>query len=632
MQPKIELIPLKPALCPQIASTLDVLVRITPPALATPTERPDLNLSLVLDRSGSMGGHNKMPYAKAAAQYAVEQLALGDRVSVVTFDNQVETPIPSTLAGRKEVIINAIQAIQPRGSTALHAGWLEGGMQVSQHLKPEHLNRVMLLSDGQANVGETNPDVIGQDVRGLAQRGVSTTTLGVGDDYDEILLEAIAASGDGSYYYIASPDQLPDIFQQELQGLMATLGRNVRLGAELAPGVVLLDCFNDFKTLATGDYSLPNLIAESPFTAALRLQIPIQTGEPLDWLAQVKLTWNDVETGAELTTVITLALPWVSQGEWEALPFNGEVQQEVAVLTVARAKKEAASQAKRGEYGAAMASIRMAQADFQDVCFSMDTEVADGELLALADLAEDLEAQNYSTFTKRSHYESHLRGRGSSQSQYQDYQKQRSQQGSSGQGSGTSLPAQGQSGSSRSVIPAHTLQDQVQQGVIQAILGDITKIPADAIVNATNSLLTGSTGVDAALHRAAGSGLQAECRQLRECPVGQAVVTNAYLLPARWVIHTPGPAWQGGHQGEENLLRSCYGQSLRLALQQGAKSITFPAISTGALGFPLDRAAAIAIKAVSEFLLRYPAIQQVTFVCFDQTTLAAYQTRLPHLS
>jgi O-acetyl-ADP-ribose deacetylase len=158
--------------------------------------------------------------------------------------------------------------------------------------------------------------------------------------------------------------------------------------------------------------------------------------------------------------------------------------------------------------------------------------------------------------------------------------------------------------------------------------GDITKLAVDAIVNAANSSLLGGGGVDGAIHRAAGPGLLAECRQLRGCPTGEARLTAGHRLPARFVIHTVGPVWRGGSADEDDLLARCYRSSLALAAAHGVRSIAFPAISTGVYGFPRPRACAIAIHESHRFLATDDLLQKVIFVSFDAETDALYRREL----
>jgi O-acetyl-ADP-ribose deacetylase (regulator of RNase III) len=174
--------------------------------------------------------------------------------------------------------------------------------------------------------------------------------------------------------------------------------------------------------------------------------------------------------------------------------------------------------------------------------------------------------------------------------------------------------------------------------IIEAILGDITTLSVDAIVNAANSSLLGGGGVDGAIHRAAGPELLAECRRIAgarrdipggPCPTGEAVITGAYRLPCRRVIHTVGPVWQGGSRGEPALLASCYRNSLLLAEREGLASIAFPNISTGVYGYPKDLAAAVAIDTVKETLASTPGIARVVFVCFDRGNLDLYSAYGP---
>jgi len=144
-------------------------------------------------------------------------------------------------------------------------------------------------------------------------------------------------------------------------------------------------------------------------------------------------------------------------------------------------------------------------------------------------------------------------------------------------------------------------------------------------VNAANTSLLGGGGVDGAIHRAAGPELLAECRTLHGCPTGDAKLTRGYRLPARWVIHTVGPVWRGGHNFEDELLANCYRRSLAVAIQNGARSLAFPAISTGIYGFPLERATRIAVREVCTFLEKNPGLEKVLFVCFDRHTRDIYQ-------
>ena len=165
----------------------------------------------------------------------------------------------------------------------------------------------------------------------------------------------------------------------------------------------------------------------------------------------------------------------------------------------------------------------------------------------------------------------------------------------------------------------------MRQHSIEVVQGDITKMQVDAIVNAANTSLLGGGGVDGAIHRAAGPQRLEECRKLNGCETGQAKITQGYNLPARHVVHTVGPVWQGGKSGEDELLAGCYRNSLRLAQQHGLAAIAFPSISTGAYRFPLERACRIAVREVKQFLAAQDQVKKVFFVCFSDGDASVYQ-------
>jgi Ca-activated chloride channel family protein len=351
--PKLTVTPLRPAVRSDLPTTLDVLLTITPPPADTSTVRPPLNLALVLDRSGSMGERNKMTFAREAAVFAVRELKPTDRVSVIAFDDKIEVVVANAPASDAEAVVRKINGIHPRGSTALHGGWQEGARQIQANRQAEGVNRVLLLSDGLANVGEARPDVIANEVHTVATAGVSTSTLGVGDDYNENLMEAVARSGDGNYYYVESPAQLPGIFRTELNGLSATAGVDVTLALDPRAGVTVADVLTECARTPDGRLRLPNLIAGVPVRVVVRLNVPAVSGE--QDLLHFRLDWHAPKDDIRQSADARLVLPAVPGPVWDGLAENAEVKEQVLLLVVAKQKQEAARAAEAGDLAAARA-------------------------------------------------------------------------------------------------------------------------------------------------------------------------------------------------------------------------------------------------------------------------------------
>jgi Ca-activated chloride channel family protein len=402
--PKIDVVPVRPAVRSDASTTLDVLVRVTPPESEGHFVRPAINLGLVLDHSGSMSGGKKMEYARQAASFAVEQLLPSDRVSVTIFDSDVETIVPSTLATNKPALLAAIRRVQAEDSTALHAGWKAGAEQVRGFVVPQGLNRVLLLSDGLANVGVTDPNVIAGDAGAFAREGVSTTAMGVGNDFNEDLMEAMALKGDGNYYFIESPRQLPDIYQTELQGLMATVGRMVSLGIEPCGGVTVSDVLNDFDKNDRGRCLLPNLVVGMPVQAVVRLVVPPLSGYPE--VCRFRLAWDDPRSPGRHVLWGDLGLHAVSSSRWDELPEEPAVQEQVALLMAARAKKEAVAALDRRDLASTRRWVEQAAGY---ACMAPSGDVLAEELAQIAAIQTDLEQGDLKTFRKRTTAQSYTR-------------------------------------------------------------------------------------------------------------------------------------------------------------------------------------------------------------------------------
>lgn len=406
IQPQITFITQQNFIASDAITNLDLIVRITIPNIKNIKQRPPLNLGLVIDRSGSMQG-KKIEYARKAACYAVNQLLSNDRISVTIYDDQIEVILPSSLANNKEYILNKINQITPNGMTALHDGWLEGATQVSKYNQPEQLNRVILLSDGLANVGETNPDAIATNVNGLSKHGVSTTTMGIGDDFNEDLMQGIALSGDGNYYYIKDPEQLPNIFNNELQGIINTIGQKVSIGIKTLAEVQLVDVFNDLEKTEFGNYKLPNLMAGNTINLVLRLKIPAMT-QPMT-LADFRLAYDDMETHSRKVSHHQLQLPILTSAKLAEYPVNEEVNTKITQLMASREKEEAVKNLDRGDI--AGAKMNLYQAKERILNSSMPSAMQNQEFGLLDELIEDLEVGNSKSMRKKATYQTYQKRR-----------------------------------------------------------------------------------------------------------------------------------------------------------------------------------------------------------------------------
>lgn len=360
--PKIEFLTERAKLTAGREQTIDVVVRITPPEVVDTgvSKRPRLNLSLVLDRSGSMGGE-KMMRAREATAYCIDQLLPSDRLSVVIFDNTVEVLIPSQLAENKVQLKGLLREVYARNSTALHEAWVRGGMQVSEHLTDGAINRVVLITDGLANEGLTNVDLIVSQVRGLSDRGVSTSSIGIGDDFNEDLLIPMASAGGGNSWHVKTADDMQRIFAVELEGLIAQVAHTVTLGLVPADGVRLADVLNDFELSETGRYKLPNLQAGSPIDVVVQLRIPQQAEGTRMRLLDLRLGYTPQEMKAAEVAKQVFEVEFASEQAVELLPVNHEVAKAVQMLMNARARAEAVRLMDTGDFAGSQQVLRHAR-------------------------------------------------------------------------------------------------------------------------------------------------------------------------------------------------------------------------------------------------------------------------------
>lgn len=330
-------------------STRYAIVEITaPPATAT-AARPRVNVAFVLDRSGSMGGRNKINLARRAVLEGIDRLAATDRFSVVVYDNDVDVvAYGATASGdAKRRAHDALASIGPRGNTNLSGGWLRGAEQVAEVLDPEAVNRVLLLTDGLANEGITNPSELQRHAQELRLRGVSTSTFGVGEDFDEALLGGMADAGGGQYRFIGRAEEIPTLIRSEVGELLEVTARGVVLRVR-GPEGLRVECLSPFP-LDRGSREtaihLPDMVADQAVRLVLAFGFPLgEVGRE----AGIELLLADREGRLAASTTLTWA--YADGQANDAQPRNREVDRVVARTYADRALRAAVQANRRGAW------------------------------------------------------------------------------------------------------------------------------------------------------------------------------------------------------------------------------------------------------------------------------------------
>lgn len=387
--PALNFRPLLPAVAADGACRLDLLLTITAPALEVEPQRqqrPPLNLALVIDRSGSMSG-TKLSYARKAARFLAGELTSRDRLAIISFDDEVTVVVPSTPVVDPQPFIAAINTIHSGGCTALFDGWLAGATQVAEHLDPTQMNRVLLLSDGQANEGLTDQEQIATKVAGLTQRGISTSAFGLGNDFDEDLMGAIATAGDGTLAHIETPSQLADLYASELQGLATTFGRRVSIGLRGKHGAEVVDLLNDLKPTGAGNHQLPNLRAGQELNVGVQLKLPAWT--PNQEILSVRLAWDAPGSGTRQSHYESLTLPVLAGADLAQLEPDAAVAEQLELLRANRERKRVIEELDRGDVTTAGASLRSMRARFMAMA---DSPAVSREINLLSEKLDLLES------------------------------------------------------------------------------------------------------------------------------------------------------------------------------------------------------------------------------------------------
>jgi Ca-activated chloride channel family protein len=577
----IEFIPMREAAPQDEKSSLHALIRIRTPEPDFSGDRSPLNLALVIDRSGSMAG-DKLAYAKKAAQFVVDEATPKDTLSVVSYDDEVVIEVPGGRVSDKKAIKRRIRAIRSGGRTALHDGWVQGGICVGELMADEALNRVILLSDGLANVGERNREKIAEHVRGLAERGISTTALGVGLDYDEEMLSGMANGGGGYFWHISHPKQLPSIFNQELQGLHSIFGKNAVLKINPGQGVKIARLHKTWDQMDKTSWRIPFVSAGAEMDVLV--QLDLKKGANLGRVCEVLFSWEDprsTERGAQDAAFSLDSVPAATISEYAV---NPEVEEAILLEEAAESKKEALEAARVGNVTRTREVLETMKRKL--------TKLGRSSTSSQAEVVEALEAMiargNMSAYEKLSEHQLYNHGKGHYQA---------------------------------------ILGSRFAGG---PFLGDLLDPPdvfgqrADAIVSPNGTQLMNTGVVSHQILQAAGPRFPSVCAQAAPVAIGEAVATSGCDLFADWVIHAVAPSYLPNTRVLVDLMRKCFAAIIREARAKRVQVLAMPALGTGLLGWPVEEAANLLFSTMYAYLSHsgYPSVIQI--VCHDKSAKAVY--------
>lgn len=365
---KLVLNPLRAAVLAGTRSTVDVLVRLQAPERpeTAAVSRAPLQLALVIDRSGSMSGQ-PLHEAKRCARMVVDGLGAEDRVAVLAYDDNVRRLTGLVNTSDKTTLHEAIARIHEGGCTNLHGGWLAGAEELAPHTQPNVLSRVILLSDGHANVGLTDTGAIASQCAELAAAGVTTSTYGLGHHFNEDLMTGMADAGRGNAYYGQTADDLADPFREELALLDAMCARQVELALE-APAGVTVEVLNHYAKTPQGRWRLPDLAYGGEAWALLRLSVDpelTRQHERLE-LLEARATWRDLEGRAGESSSASLELPVMPAAAYAAVAEDELVRRRTEEVTVASMQDTAREAARRHDWRSVDQTLSMARSLARD--------------------------------------------------------------------------------------------------------------------------------------------------------------------------------------------------------------------------------------------------------------------------